>query len=885
MKTKILFIRMFVLSCILFILGFTVGSCSDDDDAVLQAGYGYAQFKLYKSGLAETKKTRASTNELNYLRDAQKMKIVLINQDDGTEVVQTVGLEAMGDDSEFGLRSEKLQLMAGTYQIVGFYLFKADGTAQELKQILSGEPYEKTIITVINGGLAVQDIHVKVVNRGIVKFTVTKNFLPSTRATLGEDYLFSDIKYINVTVQEQFTKKDTTFSNVSVEYTEKLDGNGTKISVAVSDSLFRLPAGKYKVKNYTTIKKNKSSLEYGEVNGADFEVSDNVTTEVKIPVNFSKTTGSIKDYLILKEIWEALKGPAIPEKNQKGWSYSGVTYPLGTNWDFNKDIDLWGEQPGVGLDEKGRVIGLTIGAFGPEGDIPASLGELTELRTLSLGNHSEQVGDNIIEKTIGTELTEVQKNSVRNDFYNKFVKKDMASYFSEPIQAALKWQKEGIPSRFSQADVKSEASRPSLKDVPVNRLTNGIHRILASIGNLVNLQYLYIANGKFEGFEPGTNLSKLENLTDLEIYNCPSMKKLPEELQQLPNLQSFNLASNPNLGDFHEDLGEFVASENISKTLQIFYLTYNNLTVLPDMSMVKKLGKLDCAYNKIKKIEKAFGSDVVLVQLSMDYNQIEELPRDGSGSFCGYADVESFSFAHNKLKKFPNIFSSQSIYVMSSVNFSFNEIDGFEGEEDGTFKGVNANTIALGGNKLKKFPDILFKTNSQVSVLGLNGNGIEEIPKGTFSASKYSYMMKTLDLTYNKLSKLPDDFNGKNMPFLYGVDISNNRFTEVPTGPMDAATLTVYAVRSQRDENGNRLLRKWPSNISLCPSLRQFCIGGNDLRKITDTISPYVIVFEIKDNPNISLNLSNVCNMIKAGAYLLIYDPEQDIRGCDYLKN
>ena len=885
MKTKILFIRMFVLSCILFILGFTVGSCSDDDDAVLQAGYGYAQFKLYKSGLAETKKTRASTNELNYLRDAQKMKTVLINQDDGTEVVQTVGLEAMGDDSEFGLRSEKLQLMAGTYQIVGFYLFKADGTAQELKQILSGEPYEKTIITVINGGLAVQDIHVKVVNRGIVKFTVTKNFLPSTRATLGEDYLFSDIKYINVTVQEQFTKKDTTFSNVSVEYTEKLDGNGTKISVAVSDSLFRLPAGKYKVKNYTTIKKNKSSLEYGEVNGADFEVSDNVTTEVKIPVNFSKTTGSIKDYLILKEIWEALKGPAIPEKNQKGWSYSGVTYPLGTNWDFNKDIDLWGEQPGVGLDEKGRVIGLTIGAFGPEGDIPASLGELTELRTLSLGNHSEQVGDNIIEKTIGTELTEVQKNSVRNDFYNKFVKKDMASYFSEPIQAALKWQKEGIPSRFSQADVKSEASRPSLKDVPVNRLTNGIHRIPASIGNLVNLQYLYIANGKFEGFEPGTNLSKLENLTDLEIYNCPSMKKLPEELQQLPNLQSFNLASNPNLGDFHEDLGEFVASENISKTLQIFYLTYNNLTVLPDMSMVKKLGKLDCAYNKIKKIEKAFGSDVVLVQLSMDYNQIEELPRDGSGSFCGYADVESFSFAHNKLKKFPNIFSSQSIYVMSSVNFSFNEIDGFEGEEDGTFKGVNANTIALGGNKLKKFPDILFKTNSQVSVLGLNGNGIEEIPKGTFSASKYSYMMKTLDLTYNKLSKLPDDFNGKNMPFLYGVDISNNRFTEVPTGPMDAATLTVYAVRSQRDENGNRLLRKWPSNISLCPSLRQFCIGGNDLRKITDTISPYVIVFEIKDNPNISLNLSNVCNMIKAGAYLLIYDPEQDIRGCDYLKN
>lgn len=112
--------------------------------------------------------------------------------------------------------------------------------------------------------------------------------------------------------------------------------------------------------------------------------------------------------------------------------------------------------------------------------------------------------------------------------------------------------------------------------------------------------------------------------------------------------------------------------------------------------MVKNLVNWIVHTIRLKKIEKAFGSDVILVQLSMDHNQIEELPRDESGSFCGYADVESFSFAYNKLKKFPNIFSSQSVYVMSSVNFSFNEIDGFEGEEDGTFKGVNASTIALG---------------------------------------------------------------------------------------------------------------------------------------------------------------------------------------------
>lgn len=62
-----------------------------------------------------------------------------------------------------------------------------------------------------------------------------------------------------------------------------------------------------------------------------------------------------------------------------------------------------------------------------------------------------------------------------------------------------------------------------------------------------------------------------------------------------------------------------------------------------------------------------------------------------------------------------------------------------------------------------------------------------------------------------------------------------------------------------------------------------FSIGSNDLRKIEDTISPTILVFEIKDNPNISIDMSAVCPYIKAGQYTLIYDKSQDIRGCDAL--
>ncbi|MCS2582773.1 DUF4458 domain-containing protein [Bacteroides sp. BFG-551] len=138
MKYTVLFTKMLFISCLLMAMGISVTGCSDDDDE-LQSSYGYAQFRLYKSasyGNGESGKTRAGTNELEYLREAQKMKIVLINNEDGTEISQTVGLDAINDqDAEFGMRSEKMQMLAGEYTVVGFYLYKIEG--QELVPVIS----------------------------------------------------------------------------------------------------------------------------------------------------------------------------------------------------------------------------------------------------------------------------------------------------------------------------------------------------------------------------------------------------------------------------------------------------------------------------------------------------------------------------------------------------------------------------------------------------------------------------------------------------------------------------------------------------------------------------------------------------------------------------
>ena len=100
---------------------------------------------------------------------------------------------------------------------------------------------------------------------------------------------------------------------------------------------------------------------------------------------------------------------------------------------------------------------------------------------------------------------------------------------------------------------------------------------------------------------------------------------------------------------------------------------------------------------------------------------------------------------------------------------------------------------------------------------------------------------------------------------------------------MNCSELKAFAIRYQRNEKGERTLRDWPVGIMQCPSLIQLQIGSNDIRKVDETITPYVWILDIKDNPNISIDLSGACSAIQNGMYLLFYDKTQDIRGCDIL--
>lgn len=890
--------NLFLLPLLLGLLSIVMPGCSDDDENALQSEYGYVQFKLYKSASfgAEVASRAAANDQLDSLYDAKKIKVIL--EYNGTQVSQTLPLHSYNaENAEFGLRSDKLQLTTGTYTIIGYYLYnKLD------QQILAGSATESNTFNVVSGGLEVKPLAIETAKRGMVQFKLEKTGLSRAEGA----YLFSTIRLVDVTVTNTFTNESKTFKKLKVKYQEEFlgpdeyekpedlqdtDDQYKKIGTAQCDTTVWLPAGNYRVTSYTTYSKNGSvetALETQPVEGKAFVISDNTTNiEANVPIKLSETFEYIKDYLALKEIWEAMDG--------KNWSFYGDAAAHGTNWNFNKELDMWGDQPGVTLNNQGRVVGLVLAGFGAKGFLPDAIGQLTELEVLNLGSHDEKVGGHMYQESdFKNGLNEQQKKNMRYHYEKHFLKYDPRADMSEMIVNS-------VNSDPSQKRI-NKNSRITLKDTQIGVMTSKIEGVSKAIYRLTKLQQFYIGNAPVKYDQIATAFtdadkadspykvyseeftedawSKMTALTDIELYNCPMLTQIPEFYYNLPELQAFNIACNRGISaqQLREDFTR-LASEEVGKKIQILYMGYNNLEELPEKDALKnmvKLGLLDLTHNNVKKLH-PFGSHVRLSSLYLDHNEITEIP----ANFCGFTEeVETLGFANNKLTKIPNIFDAKSVFVMGGVNFSNNEIDGVEDPEN--FKGINAASVTLSYNKFTTFPKELFTSGSPISTLDMSNNLLTEIPEGSIKGKK-AYLLGIIDLRFNKLTKLSDDFRSTTLPYLTNMDLSYNCFTEVPPEPLNSANLRAIGIRHQRDAKGNRTLRKWPTGITLCPSLTQLQIGSNDIRKVDETLTPRLYILDIADNPNISIDVTSICPYLEQNLVRLFYDKTQDIRGCDAL--
>ncbi len=852
--------------------------------------YGYIQFKLYKAasyqgaGQTEEASTRAIVPQLDYLSQACKVKVTL--EYGSTTIAQTLPVSAASTEAaEFGMRSDKLKVLAGEYRVKLFSLYDADD------QLLYNGADDAPEIVVVPDGLTMHDLVVDVQPRGKVRFTLVKDVetdfpnAPQIEASadVNREYTFDEIATFDITLQcgfETYTIEGLE-GNFDIHFDNDSTTFGYQTSSITCDSLISLPAGEYKVVSYRTYDASKILLETNnEPKDYTFVVEDNKTTDACPPITLYEADEYIKDGYALYEIWKALNGPK--------WYGSGEGDVQGANWDFNKDPDLWCNQPGVQVHSNGRVARLSLGEFGVVGHMPAAIGQLDQMIELYIGTHNDNDGNMAYnyDPSLALDQSAAERSARRMENHKAYLDLiHVPGQVSEPIARgmAIKGVHLPINALYDRGytedqifNMSTGEQREIVKmDMNYGKKTNGLKSLPAEIGNLTNLEYFFVANGDLTSLPD--EMENLVNLTDVEVYNCSEMKEFPMVLAKLPKLTSLNISNNYQWSSEELEKGfEAFAAGPAANNLQILYCRQNNLEELPEsFKNMHKIGLLDLAYNKISKLY-PLTKEVAPVKTYLDHNQIEELPVDEEGYFCGIDDIESFSCSYNKLKEFPNIFNAANVYVAGSMDFSNNEIAGFP--ED--FRGVNVETLTLTRNPITVFPTEFAETDSQISYLILRACNISEFPEGCFDGKYSSYMM-SLDLTYNRIKSFPKDFDADHLPYLYGLDVSYNALSAFPWGPLNCSGLTIYAIRSQRDDDGGRCLREWPTGLYQHTGLRAFYIGSNDLRKIDDTISYLIYFLDISDNPNITFDASDICYYWQVGAYNLIYDKTQNIIGCD----
>ena len=278
-------------SVILAVSAFLVAGCAREElPDNRDMDYGYVQFKLYKEASYGNVTKAAGDYDLDSLSQASKINVMLTNSA-GRTISQTLTLTASDNAAaEFGLRSAKLRLLQGDYEVASYALYNNLDT-QIGNRVAVARP-----LTVVSGGLEIFDLTADVAPRGMIRFNLVKD-LSGLNPELGlrdrrdGGYTFDEIASMNITIIDIVDQTQrVTYNGIPVTFSvhfsgdEHYDGEegvtGEQTSSSQADSIVYAPAGSYKILSYELLDSDDIPLETQDFSDS-FEEQEN-TIEVSI---------------------------------------------------------------------------------------------------------------------------------------------------------------------------------------------------------------------------------------------------------------------------------------------------------------------------------------------------------------------------------------------------------------------------------------------------------------------------------------------------------------------------------------------------------------------------------------------------------------------------
>ena len=374
----------------------------------------------------------------------------------------------------------------------------------------------------------------------------------------------------------------------------------------------------------------------------------------------------------------------------------GANWTNNSGWLTEAPLSQW---HGVEADDIGRVTGLHLSFNRLTGEMPAELGNLTNLNWMSL-SHNQLSGQ------IPAELGSLTNLHTLELYGNELIGQIPSELGSVPSllildlsENRLSGQIPGMLANLSNLEILGLGNNHLGGEIPIEfgslfalqELDLGANQLSGEIpgelGNLTNLRRLYLLNNHLSGEIP-EELGGLSNLQVLYLNNNQLMGEIPARFGRLANLTYTDLSANRLSGRIPSEFGgllnltfldlrsnqlrgEIPWELGALSNLRWLSLSYNQLSgeIPPSLGSLSGLQRLHLRGNRLSgDIPAELGNLSNLQSLWLQGNQLSgQIPVE----ITGLSNLEYLELADNRLSgnipaELGNLMSLEALYLASN---------------------------------------------------------------------------------------------------------------------------------------------------------------------------------------------------------------------------
>lgn len=377
----------------------------------------------------------------------------------------------------------------------------------------------------------------------------------------------------------------------------------------------------------------------------------------------------------------------IPVNQDDATALQAINTSLGgyavTGWDTSKPISDWNGVTVI----NGRVVGLSID-LEPQSDytLSTSISNLTELRHLSITSTGHKGSIKAGTADILGSLSHLEWLTASNILLQGSIPATIGNMVN--LETLSIYNSPSSPGSLSGTLPDDIGNLQKIRSITIeNQKITGI--IPHQINNLSNLNSITLSNNMLDGEIPSFNLPnlqylnlsnnkltsisesawKLDNLQSLNLANN-TINGATKGFKSFPNLEVINLSNN-NLQTLSEGFGAMpkVRTINLSDnkleslpknignmaSLESLVLDNNKLTAIPEtIGNCSFLNNLSATNNQLKSLPESMADLSNLTTINLSDNELTSLPEHLGR---GLTDV-NYDFHNNKIKNIPEGFTA-----------------------------------------------------------------------------------------------------------------------------------------------------------------------------------------------------------------------------------